>query len=189
MILRAVLIPRPRRRRGGFTLLEVMMSAAILMVAVVGFYGAFGASNQMAYAARVNTSARIQLDSALAQALTQPWRSEQAAPAILQPTAGWERFALPGEVETSQTVALPSPHTAYTNATLLVDVRRATSDPTAPVPLMRGLLERNVQTDAALSNAVRVSFRLTYGGPDAPTGFRTRSPVIMIVHTLRTRDN
>lgn len=179
MILRPALNSRSRRRTGVFTLLEIMMSAAILLVAVTGFYAVFGASNQLAYASRVNTSARIQLESALAQALTQPWRSEQAAPTVLVPTAGWERFLLPGESE----IGAPP-----TNVTLLVDSRRVGTS-LAPVPLMRGVLERNVQVDTSLSNARRVSFRLTYGGPTAPAGLRTAAPVVMMAHTFRTRDN
>ena len=192
MLLRPVSRSRGLRSPRGFTLVEIMMSSAILLIAVMGFYSVFGQSNQLAYAARLNTSARIQLDSALAQTLTETWRSEQSViPLILQPTAGWVHYLLPGEAEIlvdPASTVVPPP---TTNVTLLIDARRDSTapDPLAPVPIVRGVLERNVVVDSAFPNARRVSFRLTYGGPSAPLGLRTAAPVTLTVHTFRTRDN
>ena len=192
MLLRLASRPRGLRSPRGFTLVEIMMSSAVLLIAVMGFYAVFGQSNQLAYAARLNTSARVQLDSALAQTLTETWRSEQSTPPlVLQPTAGWVHYLLPGEAEILVDPANTAPNAPTTNVTLLIDARRDSTapNPLAPVPIVRGLLERNVTVDTAFANARRVSFRLTYGGPSAPLGLRTAAPVILTVHTFRTRDN
>ncbi len=173
--------PRRLRQAHGFTLVEVMVAAAVLVIAVVGFYAVFGAANQLAYAARVNTSARIQLESALSQVLTEPWRSEQDTniPIVLQDTNDqWVRFNLPGE----QNIGTPP-----TNVSLQIDPRRTDL---ISSPVIRGVLERKVKVDDPYSiTARRVSFRLSYGGTDAPLGLRTARPVTMIVHTFRSRDN
>lgn len=69
---------RLRRHQGGFSLVELMVAAAIMAIAVSGFYLTFGGANQLASRARLNTSAKIILASAINETLGSRWSSNHA---------------------------------------------------------------------------------------------------------------
>jgi prepilin-type N-terminal cleavage/methylation domain-containing protein len=60
------------RRRGGFTLLEVMMALAVFMLAVVGIAKAIDTALQAGIEARSRAQCRQQLESRLAYCLADP---------------------------------------------------------------------------------------------------------------------
>jgi prepilin-type N-terminal cleavage/methylation domain-containing protein len=86
------------RKSAGFTMLEMAIAAAILAMAVGGFYATFGGSNDFAVRARLRNSAKVILGAALNEALGSRWIKSQTAPYVLQPCieTPYDLGALPG---------------------------------------------------------------------------------------------
>lgn len=83
-------------RRRGFSLVELMVTAGIIVITVGGFYATFGAANDFAVRARLNNSAKVLLGAAMNEALGGRWTSASATPAQ-KLTGGWEVYSTQNE--------------------------------------------------------------------------------------------
>lgn len=75
-------------RRGGFTLVEVMVAAAILVLVTGSVVTALTMVNRDAAANRNRTAGKLILQRAIDTALAVTWRDPAAPPRILTPTLG-----------------------------------------------------------------------------------------------------
>ncbi len=71
------------RRSSGFSLIELMVSAAILALVVGGFYITFNGANEFAAKSRLNYSAKVILNSAISEALGARWKANSVVPQVL----------------------------------------------------------------------------------------------------------
>lgn len=164
-----------RRAQAGFSLVELLIAAAILAVTVSGFYLTFGGANELATKSRLNTSAKILLGAAVNEALSSRWSSNYN-PEISQITSVWAKY----DTKNEGLNARPVPRAAQG------DVSFFTSPSEESV--VTGKMERftTAYTEPGTGGRVRedmrvVKFRVkyTYKGVDSPW---------LEINTVITRD-
>ncbi len=67
--------PLLHRRHDAFSLVEMMVAAAILALVVVGFYVTFGGANNLAVQSRLINSSKVILGAALNETLASHWQA------------------------------------------------------------------------------------------------------------------
>ena len=148
-----------------FTLLEMAVAAAILAVAVGGFYATFGGANKFAVNSRLQNSAKVVLGAAINETLGSVWYKGMNTvdlPAVLQPTAAFDfassvpysLAAVPENPTVSQLNAGITPSMANGMVSLFTDPSSTT--------YIQARLDRICITHPERSDMMLVGFRLTF---------------------------
>ena len=166
-----------RRNSAGFTLIEGLISGAILLVTVMGFYSLFLRVNDYAASSRCSSTGCVLLEQAANLALTTDWKSDMVSiPLVLQSTEGkgvdgWVTFDLAGQPGNAQGIVR-----------LFTDPNDVAGSGTN----VTGVLERKVtysnDPGGPAKTLLQVGFRITYT-------FHSRTPVVLTSFTMRTRDD
>ncbi len=149
---------RPQGRRGGFSLVELMVAAAILAILSATIFTSLARLNRNAVDNRNYTNGLIILRNAIDQALTRGWNDSTPPSGILMPTittgdgsfdataAGWNQWNPYSEADDTSTMAA-------------VPVYSDQMDPTKNV---NGALYRKVQFVTGSTSVLWVAMRLDY---------------------------
>lgn len=171
-----------RRAQAGFSLVELLIAAAILAVTVSGFYLTFGGANELATKSRLNTSAKILLGAAVNEALSSRW-SANFTPEVAQVTtdAQGALFDTKNEGQNARPVARPANPLTGTNRGV-VNFFTAPNEDSVVVGEMRRFTSEYTEPGGRIRTDMRiVKFRVkyTYKGVDSPW---------LEINTVITRD-
>lgn len=162
-----------QRSSAGFTLVEMVVSAAILALAVGGFYATFGGANHFAIGSRLNTSAKIVLGAAVNEALGTTWTSSLRKE-VHQSTAGW----VPYSIQNEGRFALPTPR---------ADGEISLFTTPGGTEIIPAKLERWVTQHPERNDMLLVKFRVLFENQANQPGFQGRYVEPVVAYTVITR--
>jgi prepilin-type N-terminal cleavage/methylation domain-containing protein len=153
------------RKSAGFTMVEMVVAAAILVVTVGGFYATFGGANQYAINSRLQNSAKVILGAALNETLGTTWIKAMNLvdlPEVLKPTS---TFAFSSAVPYSLAALPSSPTVSQLNAgispTMPNGVVSLFTDP-SQTTVIQARLDRIAIIHPERNDMTMVGFRLTF---------------------------